>query len=102
MTSIPLPILVAVFFFLGGALILEIHHRYQEKMRDLPLREAFMARYAQLVPACSTCGGERLDEKGLSHGEDPNRVVSCSHCNALLFRFVDASRPSEDADWAEP
>ena len=99
MTSIPLPIFVAVFFFLGGALILELHHRYQEKMRALPLRDDFMARHAQTAPNCHCCGSASLDEKGLSHGNDRNRVVSCAQCHTLLYRVVDLARGDTDDDW---
>jgi hypothetical protein len=86
MTSIPLPLYVAFFFFLGGALILNLHHRYQNKQRALPARDQYLADHNLAALACHACGSARLAERGLTHGEDERRIFSCVDCKEMLFQ----------------
>lgn len=87
MFNIPLPIYIAFVFFLGGALIMELHHRYRKKLHALPAREEYLAQHGIAHPRCHACGSEDLHEDGCSHGEDTRRIVNCKACKQLLFQF---------------
>lgn len=97
MTSIPLPLYVAFFFFLGGALILNLFHRYQNKQRALPARDQYLDAHQLDEPVCHVCGSLRLAERGLTHGEDERRIFSCLDCKAMLFQDRRAATGDEDS-----
>lgn len=98
MSTIPLPLYVAFFFFLGGALILSLHHRYQNKQRALPARDQYLLTHHLDEPVCHVCGSDRLAERGLTHGEDERRIFSCLDCKEMLFQ--DRRAVSGDEDFA--
>ena len=98
MSTIPLPLYVAFFFFLGGALLLNLHHRYQNKQRALPARDQYLVTHHLAEPACHACGSDRLAESGLTHGEDERRIISCHDCKEMLFQ--DRRAVSGDEDFA--
>jgi len=97
MTSIPLPLYVAFFFFLGGALILNLFHRYQNKQRALPARDQYLADHNLAAPVCHACGSARIAERGLTHGEDERRIFSCDDCKEMLFQDRRAAIGDEDS-----
>lgn len=98
MTTILLPLYVAFFFFLGGALVLNMHHRYQNKQRALPVRDQYLATHHLAEPVCHACGSVRLAESGLTHSEDERRIISCHDCKEMLFQ--DRHAVSGDEDFA--
>ncbi|MDP2170288.1 MAG: hypothetical protein Q8J96_07680 [Rhodocyclaceae bacterium] len=97
MSTIPLPLYVAFFFFLGGALLLNLHHRYQNKQRALPARDQYLAAHHLAEPICHVCGSGRLAERGLTHGEDERRIFSCLDCKEMLFQERRAADVDEDS-----
>ncbi|MFA7607859.1 MAG: hypothetical protein WCY08_14870 [Rhodocyclaceae bacterium] len=101
MTNIPLPIYIAVFFFLGGTIVLDVHRRYQNRLRNLPALEDYLRQHAQQQACCHACSGSELKEWGLTHGTDRQRVVVCARCSTLLYRYRNDDLPDEDADWSE-
>lgn len=95
MTSIPLPLYVAFFFFFGGALILNLFHRYQNKQRALPARDLYLSAHQLAEPVCHVCGSARLAERGLTHGADERRIFSCLDCKSMLFQDHHAATAEE-------
>nr|MBL8457706.1 hypothetical protein [Zoogloeaceae bacterium] len=96
MNNIPLPVIVAVLFFLGGALVMELHHRFQQRQRALPERDDYIRDHGQHTPACVACGASALNESGCSHAEDSRRIVRCAQCRTMLFQFQRAEAAEAD------
>ncbi|MFT3757794.1 hypothetical protein [Thauera sp.] len=87
---VPMLFLMGLFFFMW--LLLYAHQRQEKQKRALPLREDFLAAHGRSEPACHACGKTELKDDGLGSGKDLRRVVSCTACNTLLYRY---ERPAE-------
>lgn len=100
MPDIHFSIFVALFFFLGGSFLLNLHQRHQQRQRDLPQREHYLLTAGLTEPACDGCGGVDLHEFGLLHGTDDRRIVTCKACKKQLYQFRRESAAVE-SDWAK-
>lgn len=80
-------------------MLLDLHRRYQKKQHALPDLENYLLTHGMIYPACYTCGETTLKEAGLGHGQDPKRIISCSGCGTMMYRFYNPDIPSEDKDW---
>ena len=77
---VPMLFLMGLFFFMW--LLLYAHQRKERQKRALPLREDFLAAHGKAEPSC----------QGLGSGKDTRRIVSCTACDTLLYRY---ERPAE-------
>ncbi|MDO9598710.1 MAG: hypothetical protein Q7J47_13395 [Azoarcus sp.] len=100
MPDIHFSIFVAMFFFLGGSCLLNLHQRYQQRQRDLPQRESYLSTAGLTEPACDSCGAMDLHEFGLLHGTDDRRIVTCTACKKQLYQFRRESA-ADNSDWAK-
>lgn len=94
MSSVPLPILFIMAVFFTMWLILRKYHRLEQRKRALPDLNAFLYANNQTEPRCTACDSTGLKDEGLSHGKDERRIVSCAHCNTMLYRIT----PPEPAE----
>lgn len=95
MSDIHFSIFIALFFFLGGSYLLNLHQRHQQRQRDLPQLEDYLATAGLAEPACNGCGANDLHEFGLLHGTDDRRIVTCKGCKKQLYQFRRESAPEE-------
>lgn len=87
MSSVPFPILFIMGVFFVFWLILRKFHRLEQKKRALPDLNAYLHAHNQTEPRCSACNATELKDEGLTHGKDERRIISCAHCNTMLYRF---------------
>ena len=94
MSSIPFPLLFIMGVFLTFWLILRKFHRLEHKKRALPDLNGYLYAHNQTEARCNASDSTEFKDEGLTHGKDERRIISCTRCNAMLYRF---NPPEESA-----